>query len=686
MPTHSPISDEDYVIVQFARTLPALDAGWITTTWIEWTGGSEGLGNQLGEAFLRQHFGVRTDQGLGSFFPSGGRRRFVNIGQAPDLGRQGDTGSVNDSMAGAIIRVLKSSPTGSVTINGYTFEPFWWGVCRGPISEPDGSAGNDVGGSAGWQCVDIRSVLDQIVTRESYALSPITSKQVRIGRLLPFNRSPAGDCTASTYALPGGTVHIHSLSTESAEPWSALRIIETLIATAARGDVDGTGAATGWDWVVSDPDSVLFYQPQAIDLAGLTLFQQINVLANADRGITWYATVSGETVVLHFVSVSAGGVTVGSESLPPSSFTAELDIRGNAALGSCTVVEDWDSVYDIIEVRGARPWVTMTLLLDTAEAVLKGSGHGWLAGQDVVWGSDPEASGTDDVWRRFRLSASWNGQQYNESAIGLANVLSRGTDGGYSGERSYDPAKGIPPAWEIDFERLTCGSPSFGIVILAPRQPPVVVVGNTTWEDMSQQWQVQVDTSPPSIRIDEGENGTVIQSRLAAGEKILMTVGVREVDPLRVSWHRPAGQRPNASPRIKVVTLPTCEQWKVLQGTVTSVSPGGALETSGGITVRDDVPRMRQALAMLVASFSEPAVAVRWSVRANLDIGSTYRTGRLLTTLTRGEKAQTVNSVITRRSWSMAVQPGDGFGAGEVAYWVTSYDTQHMAPTLQALT
>lgn len=684
--TASPIYDEVYTIAQFARTLPSGDTGWITTTWIDVMDGSEGVGNQLGEMQLKQVFGIRTAQGLGSFFPNGQRRQFVNLGEAPDFGRQGTTGSVNDNLAGAVVRILKQISSGSVTINGYNFEPFWWGIVRGPVSEPDGSSGNDVGGTAGWLCVDIRSVLDQTVLRECWALSPITSNAVRVGRMLPFNRNPNGDRTAGTYSLPGGSSYVHSVSTETGSTWTAHNIITYLLAIAATGDVDGSETPTGWTWAISDTDGVLAYVPQDLDLSGMTVFQAINAIAHQDRGITWGATVSGSTVTLHFYSVAVSAVTVLGSTLPASTFTTTLDIRGDASLASVVVREDWDNVYDVIEVRGDRPWITMTLLLDSAEAVLKGSAHGWLAALDATWASDPEASNCEDVYRRWRLNNAWNGQQYNQSTVGLRNVIAYAADGSLTGARSYDSTYGIPPAWELDFERLCCSSPSFLDVILAPRQPPVVVAGSTTWEDMSTRWLIQVDTNPPSIRLDDGANGTTIQEYLDAGDKILITLGVREVDPLRVSWHREAGQRPNATPRVKVVSLPVCQQWVVLTGTVKGVSDAGALVTTGSATpIRDDLPVMKSALALLVASFGEPAVTVRWSDRGTLDISSAYRPGRLLTTLTRGDKVQTINSIITRRTWSTTVVKGEGPNAGEVVYHTTGYDTTHLSPTLSAL-
>ena len=105
----------------------------------------------------------------------------------------------------------------------------------------------------------------------------------------------------------------------------------------------------------------------------------------------------------------------------------------------------------------------------------------------------------------------------------------------------------------------------------------------------------------------------------------------------------------------------------------------------GEVIARDDKPKMEAALALLVAGLSVPSISVSWTYRGELDIDSAWRPGRLLTTLTRGDGTKTINSLITRRSWSLVVEKGEGDESGEVAYWVTSYQTQHLPPSLEAL-
>jgi hypothetical protein len=681
--------DENFVLVQVARTLPATDGGWITTTRLDVTEISQGLGPSLGECRLEQAFGVRTEAGS---------RIWRDLGQAPDYGRTGATGSVNDSLAGAVVRLLKNVAGGAVSVVAagvtYEFEPFWWGICRGPVAEPDGEWSTEVGGVASWRCVGIESVLDQVCISYGYVVNPLSGNTSRVLFCPAFNASGGGDRSANTHTLPGGTVYVHDLSiaTDATHyQWTAAQILAHLLAVHMRAASPNTTAPTGWAWSVSDPDGCLSYVPDELNLHGLTVFQAVNTLASQDRGCTWYVTVSADTATITVVSTTATAVSFGDVTIPASSFTTTLDLRDDPYIGGCQIAENWDSVYDIIEVHGARPWRAVTILIDESFANVTGKFGGWTEAQEIIWESDVDGSDTEHVWRRFTLNDDYYGEQY-DYADGLRNAMTIGADGGYTGGRTYNQSFASPPAWMLDLTRLLPCAAGFGTDATGDRQAPVVVSGSDTdWTDHSQDWQIALSSdgrgSPPTIRLDDGRNGQDIQAVIEGGEKILVTVGFREVDPLVLSWHRPPGERPNATPRRKVQQIPSAEEWTVCGGTVRGVSGGGAtLDTTvSQIVVRDDKPKLEAALALLVAGLSEPHISVSWNRRGVLDADDTLRTGRLLTTVTRGDAVQTVNSVITRRTWSLVVERGEGKGAGEVAHWVTSYQTQRLPPSLEAI-
>lgn len=689
--TASTILDETYVLVQFARTLPPTDDGWISTTRLDVTSISEGLGPVLGDCRLEQVFGVRTEAMT---------RRWRDLGQAPDFGRRGDSGSINDTMAGALVRLLANTDGGAVTVDGATFTPFWWGVCTGPTSEPDGESTAQVGGAASWTCVSLASVLDQVTVSYGYSvrgydITPAVSNNlVRTGFCPPFDRNRS----AATYATPGGTTYLHDLSidpTGTHYQWTAAEILQYLLAVHMRpwdfSRVSYSNTApSGWEWSVSDPDNCLAYVPDKIDVQGKTVFQAINYLASQDRGCTWYVTVTDDVATIHIVSTTATEIVVGDTTIPASTYTATLDHRDDGEIGSVQISEDWDSTYDIIEVHGARPWRGLTLKIESPYEYVS---EGWLPDDETSWGDDFSASGTEHVWRRFLLRPAWFGAQYNSTTQGLRNALLTAGDNSYTGARQHDGSSSAhrPPAWLLELTRLLPCSPNFGTAPVGDRQAPVIVSGTgSDWTDRSQQWQLQLSTdwlgSPPSIRLDDGKQGTLIQEIIEGGESILVTLGFREVDPLLVSWCRPRDEWPNATPRRKVHHLPECEEWTICSGSVSGVnSTGTGLTTTGELVIRDDLEKLEAALALLVAGSSEPHVTVSWNRRGTLDIGTSYRPGRMLTTVTQGDRTQTVNAVITRRTWTQTVQQGDGDGAGEVAYWVTSYQSQRLPPSIEAL-
>jgi hypothetical protein len=158
---------------------------------------------------------------------------------------------------------------------------------------------------------------------------------------------------------------------------------------------------------------------------------------------------------------------------------------------------------------------------------------------------------------------------------------------------------------------------------------------------------------------------------------MLITCGIREPDPLIVTWTRSSASWPRTSPRTLTVHMPNAEQWIVLQGTVKGVSSGSLTTESSTTTIRDDLPTMRSWLAFMRAYFGEPARSLSWTDRGLIEYG--YGTGAaapgaLVTTATLGVGSTTVNAVVTRRAWRL---DEDGYG--------THYETQRIVPDIEAI-
>jgi hypothetical protein len=96
------------------------------------------------------------------------------------------------------------------------------------------------------------------------------------------------------------------------------------------------------------------------------------------------------------------------------------------------------------------------------------------------------------------------------------------------------------------------------------------------------------------------------------------------------------------------------------------------------VNVRDNSPRINALLALARAWFAVPGYRVRWVNRGTLDHSDTYAPGRLLTSVTLGDRTYGTYAVITRRTWQRVERDG-------VEMWDTIYETQRILPDLDVI-
>jgi hypothetical protein len=192
-------------------------------------------------------------------------------------------------------------------------------------------------------------------------------------------------------------------------------------------------------------------------------------------------------------------------------------------------------------------------------------------------------------------------------------------------------------------------------------------------------WHLDIEDQPGACAVHIG-NGYDDQFRisqyLSASDKLVVTCGVRESSPLRVSWRRAVATWPRSDPRIMTVCLPQYELWTILAGTATAVSstPATLATYPTTDTVRDDRPHMKAALALLRAFYANPVRSLRWRLKGTIDITAATAPGALVTTATLAGGTDTVNAVITRRSWDFTE---DGYG--------TTYECTPMPPSVEVI-
>lgn len=663
------------VLVETARDLPDVDSGWKQHDLIRFIGGTEGMSQMAGEAFLEQPYGTILPEY---------RRQFYNVGIDPDLARSG-TGS----LIGLLVRLLKQDDdAGTITrgsgIYRHLYTAFWHGHIIEENANPDG-AENIVGGSAQWRAAGLASLLDQLPLREGRVKVSSGSTAVDPGFLPPFNFLAGGDRSGATITVNGSAVYVHDLiTTTSGNPWTAAQVLAHILAIASRPTpYSSSSALTGFAWAVDDPDNCLAYIVPRLNLHGLTLYQGINALVSPHRGLIWWLSVSGTTATINVRSTMATAITVPSYTLPASTQTTTLDQAEGPFISDVRLVENQESMYDIVEIRGARPWVAVTVLYDgTGTSSLQ---KGWSSSLETGWGGNPNFSAYENVWRRFQILDTWNGQQYNNSIVGIRDTLTRATDAtngsdGYTGARTFAgaaAAAAIPP-YCLQIEPDLPVSVGFSTLRVGPRQRTVIVVGSASaWWDMSTQWSVTVQQNPLSIVIDDRDNGRAIQAFLAAGQKLLVTIGVRETQPLRISWQRDPTLIPRSLPRIKVIEDPDLEQWIALKGCVTGTSVDGTTLTtlSDDVSARDDIVPLRARMALARAWLTVPDYHLSWRNQGTLDISATKRAGTLVTSVDRGDRTVSPNVVIAPRRWSLVRRD-------EALTYDTSYDTTRILPEL----
>lgn len=676
------LREQEIVVVQTAATLPATDAGWTTQTWLRFDGGSDGCGSEIGSATLIEHFGNRIAPSATSV---------QRIGIAPDIA---DAGTAV-TLIGSVVRLCRRNADA-------TLSAFWWGVITGQAVAVDGADNAQHGGQAAWQAIGLAGTLDQFALTEGRCLSgvsPATDPVVDLYYLPVFNGIAGIDRSSITRSIGAASVYVHDLTNDRSDGnsdgpwyWTARQVLDHILALVS---------LRGWRWSVSDPDGNLSFQVQALDLNEQTAFAAIQAIIDQRRGLLWWVSVSADVAVINVIStVRTVNVSYGI-GLVANSDQHHLSTIGDPFVTGLRYEIDASSSYDEIQVRGARPWIALTLKYGTTgSADLQ---KGWSSAAETAWDSEQDASLTEMVWRRYEINPAWQGLAYEG---GMRNHLETADDqnhgtAGFNGARTVvavpagEPA---PPAFSLTAERDLPCSPGFSRLRIGPRQPPVVIVGTAAagYDDISQSSTVTIESSPPAVVIDQGDNGAGLAGDLASGLNLLVTLSLRESAPLIVSWVRPASFAPRAQRRRKVITLPNCEQWVVASTAVPGVNAiTGALLTAGGGgavgdgfgVIRDDMPTMRAALALARGFYSSDSVRVTWTDRGSLGIdigsGTLFRLGSMVTTVDRGDILVPADSVVVRRDYRR--QSLRGAQGVEVPMWTTTYQTAVIRPDLEVV-
>jgi hypothetical protein len=651
---------------------------WTTQTAIRCNECSEGAGQVVGAASLIRFIGtVREPGATGS-----------PASQTPLTG-----------LVGKWIRVLIEEVGGSVTISSVDYNPLWYGII-------DAERIIDTGGGTGqqsWVCSGLAAHLARVGAMEAWcdAVDYTGAYSARPSLRVPtFNDKDSQGIRsgARTGTVDGATVQIFdgfgATAWNAATAWTAKEALEAILAANGRFRTPGGTTFTGGVSFALSAGTLLNWTLPTLDINGMSVLDAVNSIISPRRGLSWRMTVSGAVATIEVRSISAADITVGSTTLAAATDTATPDLSG-LWIGGVELIEDQSATYDHIRVVGNRPWVVCSMSYDQAgpPAEVGALQPAWTTTQQTAWGTAPDST-TDGVYRSFRIGLKWAGNVSEAAgASGLRQALTV-TSGDYTGARTFS-ATAFGPVSLVAFDsRLPCGE-GWTTDKAGPRQEPLLVwmpAGGTAWYDLQggppSPWSMalQIDDFPASLHIGRptrdavnkgGSDQSTTNKVIGTTGKILATVGVREPDPLVVSWTRASGSWPRTNPRTLTVQMPTAEQWVILNNTVKGISGTSLVKQSGESTIRDDVPLMQSWLAFLRAYYGEPSRSLTWTNAGAIE--HAYGSGAsapaaLVTTATLGTGSTTVNAVVTRRTWRL---DEDGYG--------TSYNTDRIVPDIEAI-
>lgn len=600
-------------------------------------------------------------------------------------------------LVGLWVRVLITDGTGSINIGGTTYSALWHGIIDAE-SITDNGGGN---GSQSWICAGIAAHLGRVNLTAAWSLA---YDYTGAASAWPTTRVPTFNAPDSTGLISSSSTTIDGTAGQglfdnlagtpwgiTANKWSAKYALEMLLLQHGRYQSPSTAAwAGGLSWALS-AGTLLDWDMPATDLNGMTMLDAVNAIINQRRGLIWRVTVSGAVATIYVMSIAAASITQGSFTLAAATNTATPNLTAIDA-ANVNLLEDQTNTYDVIRVIGERPWVGITIAYDPngPPAEVGGLQKGWTTTQETTWDTAPDKT-TDGVWRSFRLGLKFGGAGY--AGAGLTGLRQKLTVSGedYTGARTFSTTEYGPISLVDLLPELPCGE---GITSspAGPRQNAMAfwkAAGQTEWTDLQQSdilgRNLNISKCPGAIHlgtpdrksIKSGSEQQENKFNLESTGVLAVTLGMREPDPLIVSWSRSSASWPRSNPRVLVYSMPSAEQWVLLKDTVIGISAGALVKNGADTVIRDDVPEMQSTLAFLRAYYSEPSRSLSWSTIGYIDfsyLSVDAAPGALVTTATLGIGARTINAVVTRRTWNLT---SEGIG--------TSYTTSRIIPDLEAI-
>jgi hypothetical protein len=464
---------------------------------------------------------------------------------------------------------------------------------------------------------------------------------VLIDYLPTFNRRHeyggdiVGNRSALAVELNGKISYVFANNTETPATWSVLDIVDYLL---ERYQFDN-----GPQFILSASDKVvdtLLMIENIYDFNNVTLRQALNALFNRNRGFSWRYNVDVEgTVTLEPFTVIDENIAVGGGvTLPANNSKVSLELWEDKLKTTVEVTLDISSVFDEITVRGSKMKTCCTLYFsgnilqgawtDAEETTYKNAAKD-VAGYSGL--SDTEKAELNDrfrsaerfgrVFTTFRINPAWNWKTldgiwwritnpklnsagdvvYNAQANywnfdkRILNYLPFKVGFDYSGANPVDKnPSGSEPEHRDMFVLCTKDDKYYYAEKLEPH--------NAVTRPLQREMGFEVRFNPQYLAAEnywtDAEPAMYAEYVFIDYSEMLATVFL-ETDQFVKVTHT-LGNYENK--RILTLDVPDAELWYVTPGTIIDVNAAGSLVEYGGSNfIRDDRPRLRDALAAAVA-------------------------------------------------------------------------------------
>lgn len=589
-------------LIQTATAWPLTDEGWQTQyLWKGTTATISIAGN--GRATFLANYGKH-------FAPQQGKK-FSKLDETP---------------IGQWCRIIVQDEDGTIQINDETYMAVWHGIIKSRRIQPTG--GDLPAVRVTIEAAYITAAFEAVDVLGSYELN---HESVLVDTYHPpiFNKLEGGDMHTGTAEIDGATVHVFDRMLERTPTrWTYGDAVAYLLA-AARPLIPSGGERTGPRLTLGTLPAALATAPLPRNAGrGKNVIELLRSLINPAMGFVLVFRIdsSNQSMVVDVKCCSQADVVLWDEDLVsgvvPNPYTGagatavDIDILQDPTLFDMEIQESDDAEDYVLGVGGADTYAITLQVGGTADG---------FALSPCEWAVADEPGVDDqygDIWRLFKFTPDWDGQQYDVSGDGLKATITHGADG-TNGERTFGGDHPANSALNFTRELPFAASETQG-----GHGTPRIFIGSgtTDWEDCTN--KIGITPMPGGlIRLGRNEKeARILKEAYDDGKTILVSIGVDNWHPLVKAWRRNEAT-PRDLPRVKRVDLPSHRTETMLAETIFGVDPDvGSLMFDEEETISEgDVPGFRNAVEAIAAKSQYNSTTLTFrtkgSMLARYDLG-----------------------------------------------------------------